>query len=556
MTPTIQLGTKLSVPAAEYATQVTAAIGMRGAGKSNVITVGVEGLLTHRIQVVILDPVGIHFGVRLDDGGKRPSKFHIPVLGGLHGDIPLLAQGGGLVAESLAASGSPAVLDVSGFSKGERIRFAADFLETFFDAKKRNPAPVQLVLEEAQRFAPQMIRMKGTGLERCLGAVEEIAEIGRNYGIGLAMMSQRPQKINKDVLNLTEFLLAFQLAGVHERKAIAEWVQEKGVKGRDEVSGELPSLKRGTALVWSPAWLGIYGKYNLHKKITYDAGATPLHARKSVKTKPLDLSSLEESVAEVVNESKKNDPKALRQRIAELERELTKKTPAARIETKTIEVQVSPISADKFNDLYKRLDEASELVKEISHEITRSEKRKPLVLKTVEAAPPSIRRPTAPRAPADANLPNGALRMLQALAATHARGLTRRQLGTLAKVKSSGGTFATYLSKLKMADYVSLDGEFVCVTATGRGAAGDVDAAPSTQAELLEQWRSKLGARPFEMLQIILNTGSIDKTTLGSAVGISCIGGTFSTYISKLRANGLIDGSGTYKPSSVWAGLS
>ena len=55
------------------------------------------------------------------------------------------------------------------------------------------------------------------GQERMLGAFEEIAEVGRNFGIGLFLISQRPQKINKDVLNFADNLLGLS----HHRQARA-----------------------------------------------------------------------------------------------------------------------------------------------------------------------------------------------------------------------------------------------------------------------------------------------------------------------------------------------
>lgn len=320
---TIRLGKGLVLPANQFATNVVAALGMRGSGKSNSLTLAAEELLKAGIQVVVLDYVGIFFGLRLLPDGK-PSSFQIPVLGGHHGDIALVPAAGQQVAEALAASHSSAVLDISLFKKGDRIRFAADFGEAFFHAKKLNEGPVFLILEEAQRFVPQLIRFSDPGLSRCLGAYEEIAEVGRNYGIGLGLISQRPQKINKDVLNLAELVFAFQTNGVLERKAIAEWVQEKDAQGRDEVAGELPGLPRGTALVWSPSTFKLYGKYVLDKKTTYDAGATPERARAAVKVKQLDLASLESAMAVVVAEAKVNDPRALRTRVAELEKELAR----------------------------------------------------------------------------------------------------------------------------------------------------------------------------------------------------------------------------------------
>ena len=337
---TIHLARGLTLPAAELATEVVASLGQRGSGKSNGAGVIAEGLLAAGVQVIVLDHVGIWFSLRLAGEGKHPSPYLIPVLGGQHGDITLVATTGAVVAEALARSGSSAVLDVSAFSKGDRCRFAADFAEAFFAAKKLHPGPVQILLEEAQRYVPQKL-FAGQGLERMLGAFEEIAEVGRNYGVGLHLISQRPQKINKDVLNLADTVLAYRSNGVLERKAISDWVQEKGAEGRKEMHDELPGLACGTAIVWSPN-RKIYGPYAIQKKSTYDAGATPTHARAAVKTKRLDLDSLESAMGAAVEEAKANDPRALKARVAELERELAKKptTLVAVAPAKTIEKSV------------------------------------------------------------------------------------------------------------------------------------------------------------------------------------------------------------------------
>ena len=314
----IVLASNLRLSAVELATSVTSVLGIRGSGKSNLAAVLVEGFLDAQIPVVVLDRVGIWFSLRLDRDGKTPSRYEIPVLGGAHGDIALLPSAGAQVAEALAAGQSSAVLDISRFSQAGRIKFATEFAETFFEAKKRHPGPVCLVLEEAQRYVPQTIRFSDGGLPRCLGAFEEIAEQGRNYGVGLVLISLRPEKLNKDVMNLSENVFALRMLGVQERKVVAEWVQEHGVEGRDDVKNELPSLRKGRAIFWSPALFEVYGKYDLLLKSTYDAGKTPHEVLTAVAVKPLDLAALEASMASVVEEAKANDPRALKVEVARL----------------------------------------------------------------------------------------------------------------------------------------------------------------------------------------------------------------------------------------------
>ena len=127
----------LAFDAAELATEVVASLGNRGGGKSNGASVIAEGLIGASVQVVVLDYVGIWFSICLAEDGKTVSPYRIPVLGGAHGDISLAATSGAVVAEALASRRSSAILDISGFSKQDRCRFATDFAEAFFRAKKR-----------------------------------------------------------------------------------------------------------------------------------------------------------------------------------------------------------------------------------------------------------------------------------------------------------------------------------------------------------------------------------------------------------------------------------
>ena len=68
------------------------------------------------------------------------------------------------------------------------------------------------------------------GDERMLGAFEDLVRLGRNYGIGVSLISQRPQSVNKEVLNMTECLFVLQVNGAQERKALTDWIVEKRIE--------------------------------------------------------------------------------------------------------------------------------------------------------------------------------------------------------------------------------------------------------------------------------------------------------------------------------------
>jgi hypothetical protein len=575
MSRTIHLGRGLTVNAAEVATQIVAALGIRGSGKSNIMAVIAEGLLHHRIQVIVLDYVGIWFSLRLAPDGKSPSPFEPPVLGGRHGDIPLTPTGGRTVAEALASSGSPAIIDVSEFSKGDRCRFATDFAEALFHAKKKHPGPCFLMVEESQRFIPQKFV---AGQERMLGAFEEIAEVGRNYGLGLGLISQRPQKINKDVLNLTELLFAFQSNGVLERKAIAEWVQEKGADGREEVNGELPSLERGHALVWSPSWLRIYGEYALDKKTTYDAGATPIHARAAVKMKALDLEALKVSMSEVVEQAKADDPRALRAEIEKLRKAL--KVPGVTA-PKIVEVLTVPKSVfAAANDLITAAAEVTSQVAvltarkhalnlALSAAVGKTRQRIDLdkvakglggervgsvkatsgyfgALGTTTSSPFARTRRRENWDAVDA-AKAGALSLSRAaraiLGVLSQRGYaTDSQAAILSGYSITSSSFSNALSELRTEGYMTGDRSRLTITDSGRAAAPDMPPLPSDGRELLRYWQGKLGACERSMLGELFERREMSREALSETTGYSITSSSFSNGLSKLRTLELVTG--------------
>jgi DNA helicase HerA-like ATPase len=205
----IQLSDNLSLPN-DAVTQPFAFLARRGAGKSYGAMKLAEGMLDIGAQVLAIDPVGIWYSLRIAADGKGKG-YDLPIFGGLHGDIPLEPGAGALIADLIVDRNISAVLDVSMFRKNERKQFATAFAEQLFHRKKQHRSPVHLFVEEAQVFVPQ--RTMGDEA-RMLGAFEDIVKLGRNFGIGVCLISQRPQSVNKDALNQTEALFVLRRSGV------------------------------------------------------------------------------------------------------------------------------------------------------------------------------------------------------------------------------------------------------------------------------------------------------------------------------------------------------
>lgn len=575
----VHLGKGLDVDAHDLATSVWAAIGARGSGKTNDAGVIAEQLLGVKIPVVILDPVGPWFSLRLARDGK-PSPFQIPVMGGDHGDIPLLEGSGRQVAEALAASNSSAVLDISMMSLAGRVRFSADFAAGFFEAKKRHRSPVCVIAEEAQRVAPQIQRYSDPNIARCLGSWEQMIEIGRNYGIGVGLISQRPQKINKDVLNLAETLFAHRLLGTHERKAISDWVQEKGAQGRGEVAGELPSLARGTAIVWSPGLFKVYGQFEMALKSTYDASATPDKARAAVTTKRLDLGALEAAMGSAAEEARRNDPAVLRADIADLRRQLaaaTKAAPAAAPKVTEKIVDRPVMKASDVNRIVGALNScqvAHERAIKAAHDILGVHVPISALVKTATEALEAQARPirelhtgfTMVKAPTFASggggghgsaagvaamgggvggeargsaagaLPAGEARVLTAIL-QHPEGVTRDQLSILVGLKRT--TRDLYLQHLVRDGLVSKVGETFTPTAAARGALPSFQPLP-TGSDLANYWLDKLPGGEARLFRAVYHAGEgLTRDEAGAAVNLKRT--TRDLYVQHLIARRLVE---------------
>lgn len=293
----------------------------RGSGKSYAATKVAEGMLGIGGQVVAIDPVGCWFGLRLAADGKSKG-FNIYVFGGHHGDIPLEPEAGALVAQLIIKEKISVVLDVSLFRKGQRKKFVTDFVEELFHLKKSNPSPLHLFIEESQVFAPQRI-IKGE--ERMLGAIEDWFKIGRNYGGGGTLISQRPQSVNKDILNLTEFLAVGRITGPQERKVIEGWIREKDADVTD-LFEELPKLPDGDFVVWCPQWLNILERIHVAKKRTFDSSRTPdIDDFAPAGTLPgLDLAKIEAQMKSVIERAQAADPELLRRQVSQLKAEVAK----------------------------------------------------------------------------------------------------------------------------------------------------------------------------------------------------------------------------------------
>lgn len=579
----LRISPSLTLPD-EVVTEVLAWLGRRGSGKTYGASKFAELLHARGAQFVVIDTVGVWYGLRLAANGTDKG-LEIPVLGGLHGDIPLEPTAGALIADLVVDRQLSVVLDVSQWeADADKARFAADFGRRFFHRKRSNPSAVHVILEECQEIVPQNPQREEIQM---LHVWTRTAKLGRNYGIGLSLLSQRPQEVNKKVLNLAEVLFAFQLAGTHERKAVEAWIESKDID--EDISGELPKLKTGAPHVWSPALLGISKVVSIDKKWTFDASRTPKLGEKAREVKPLapiDLTKLQKEMSATIEKAKADDPAQLRKQLAEAQRALAaaaKGKPAVVADPNAVSRAVQKAIEERDRHWTK---EFHRLRAEFDG-LRTAAKRAVTMLQPIADAQPgvTVAMPPAPSKPAPLPLSSAARvpiskldnprevvrpepkpqlqraqrkaltngtqiggtpqRMLDAMAALEQVGIERPSRAMVAGwvgISSKTGTFRTYLSELRSAGYVS-DGPHGAMelTSSGRAQAGDTPPF-GTLAELHDIWLRKLGGTPGRMLSHLIEIypEATTRDELAQAVGINASTGTFRTYLSELRSPGLI----------------
>lgn len=573
---TIDFAEGLRLPI-EVASSPIAFLAQRGRGKTRGAKKLAEAFHGAGIPPIVLDAAGVWWGLRLGANGKSRG-LDIPVLGGLHGDQPLAATGGKVLAEALVRTRRGCVIDVTGFaSEADKIRFASDFAETFYRQKMQHRSPVHLFLEEADEWIPQE---PGPNEARMLGAFQRIVRLGRNFGIGVTMISLRPQGLSKKVLNLAEVVITLGMAAKHERKAMTDWMADHEVtpERAKEVLDQLPRLgwnkftkQDGGALVWAPL-LDLFGVFPVKTPATFDSSATPeVGDDHDVAALPaLNLDDLARAMAATVEEAKANDPKELKAEIARLKVELSRK-PSVATATKAERVEVQ-VPAAELMDVLRKASAAAhdaaisaqdadaklwQVVDQIRGDVARALRAPVPVGRAPAPAAPLRPLPTAqPKRKAAGpgeDLPKGERAVLISIA-QHPDGVSREQLTVLTGYKRSSRD--TYIQRLRERGHVETPGDQVNATDAGIAAlGGDYEPLP-TGDELRKHWLAKLPEGERRVLEVLVESwpNAVAREELDEPTGYKR--SSRDTYLQRLGARKLVDtiGRGEVKASDLLFG--
>lgn len=558
MTRFLEIAPGLRLPAAESVTNTFGVLAKRGAGKTYLMLVLVEELLEAGQMVCVIDPVGVCWGLRASADGRGPG-YPVLVFGGSHKDLPIEPAGGELIADYVVDERRPCVIDLSELRKGEATRFVTDFAERLY---QRNRQALQLVMDEADAFAPQK-PMKGQ--ERCLGAIDDLVRRGRARGIGVSLITQRAAVLNKNVLTQCEVLVALRTVSPQDRASLDAWVEAHGTQEqRAQLLGSLASLPTGEAWWWSPAW-NLFTRAKARPRRTFDSSATPDAGKASVEPKALakvDLETLRGKLAELAERAKASDPKALQARVAQLERDLQKakaapSAPAPKPEVVEISV-LKPEAAGRLEELLGQFDRVVEkvdgelqLLRAVVARAERVAPAKPFLepdryeADIKDILDRSARAKVGGRGPkpAEGVAGGGPGKMeRRILAALRGAGvaLTRVQLGVRCVARADTGHFGNCLSALRSGGKIEGDASAYTITESGRA---DAPAELRAVDDVVEEWKAKLSTLESELLDhlVKLHPQGATRERLGEITGKRADTGHFGNSLSTLRSNGIVE---------------
>ncbi|KAF0241312.1 MAG: herA, partial [bacterium] len=126
--------------------------------------------------------------------------------------------------------------------------------------------PVFVLLEEAHRFAPANATVVSTNV------LKQILSEGRKFGVGIGLITQRPGKLDQDVLSQCQTQFIMRIVNPIDQNTIASTVENIGRKMLEE----LPALTKGQVIVTgvginTPVMCQVRSRVTTHGGQTFDA---------------------------------------------------------------------------------------------------------------------------------------------------------------------------------------------------------------------------------------------------------------------------------------------
>jgi hypothetical protein len=507
--------------------------GNSGAGKSVLARVIIEQTFGI-VPFIVLDIEGEYYTLK--------EKFgDILVIGGQHADIPINMQSGKLLPKEIIGNRLSVVIDLSDLQMNDRILYAKYFLETMMELPKEYWINYLVFIEEAHTLCGEQDKQASAR------AVKDLMSRGRKRGYCGILLTQRISKLHKDAAAEcnNKFIGKTFLDLDMDRSA-----KELGFTASSEYNRlSLRELEKGNFFAFGtsiePHQVHIVTINHPQTKIP-KAGVNldikPKAPTEKIKAMLGKLNEIETQKPKSVSKLQKSDTNVQESEIKLLKTEINF------IKQKLFEANKQLEAKDKqITHFVSIIEEAGKVLGKpvpkfdlsVTYTAPAPYVKNNSIAKVVHKTEPKVVKNYV----ANGTVSGGAMRMLKA-AAMYPSGITKTRMAALARLSYTSGSFGTYLSTLKKGGYITGEGNNFCITEYGLQEAGDVELLPTDPLQLIEMWCDILGNQSgvARMLRVLGKKypQALSKEALGDLVEMSSTSGSFGTYLSTLKRNGLI----------------
>lgn len=157
----------------------------------------------------------------------------------------------GTPLEDIVDGNQLTVIDLSDADERVSETIVATISRRIFEARKAYVKdgngelriPTFLIIEEAHNFAPRSAEEDRPILSK--NVLKKIAREGRKFGVGLCIVSQRPNKLDSDVLSQCNTQIIMKIVNPSDQEYIRQSVETV----TEDIVRDLPSLSRGEAII-------------------------------------------------------------------------------------------------------------------------------------------------------------------------------------------------------------------------------------------------------------------------------------------------------------------
>ena len=212
-----------------------------------------------------------------------------------------------LLFEWVGSENPITILDLSGIPNDVMSSISGTLLKIIYDAlfwgqdlpNGGKEQPLLIVLEEAHNY------LKAGEKSISSRTVQTIAKEGRKYGVGLALVTQRPSELDETVLSQCGTIIALRMNNSKDRSFIRAAIQDE----LQTMVDLLPSLRTGEGII-SGEGVRIPSRVQFYKLSDAPKGSDPNVSEKWSKENTIELDNYKQLLdnwrnQRIINQTKK-----------------------------------------------------------------------------------------------------------------------------------------------------------------------------------------------------------------------------------------------------------